>query len=99
MSRTIAAAFETRRNAEMAVEHLAQEHGIDPGAIAIVPVAAQNSAGTEVDGSDRENSGDKAGSKPHPALAGKLMVRVDVDEGLADKVLTSFATYGGQQLS
>ena len=99
MSKTIAAEFETRRDAEMTVEHLSQEHGIDPGAISIVPVATENSAGTAVDGSDHENTGDKAGAKPHPALAGKLRVSVEADDTLADKVLGSFATYGGRQVS
>ena len=99
MPRTLAAEFETRREAEMTVEHLSQEHDIDPGAISIVPVAAENSAGTKVDGSDNENTSDKAGTEPHPALAGKLRVSVEVDDALADKVLSSFATYGGKQVS
>lgn len=99
MQKTVAAEFETRRQAEMTVEHLSQEHGIDPGAISIVPVAAKNSAGTQIDGSDHENTGDKAGTEPHPALAGKLRVSVEADEALADKVLSSFAAYGGRQVS
>ena len=99
MSKTLSAEFETRREAEMTVEHLTQEHGIDPGAISIVPVTAENSAGTEIDGSDNENAGDKAGTKPHPALAGKLRISVEVDDALADKVQSSFATYNGKQLS
>ena len=64
-----------------------------------MPVAAENSAGTQVDGSDHENTGDKAGAEPHPALAGKLRVSVQADDALADKVLSSFATYGGRQVS
>ena len=99
MPKTIAAEFETRREAEMTVEHLSQEHGIDPGAISIVPVAAENSAGTALDGSDHENTGDKAGTAPHPALAGRLRVSVEADDALADKVLSSFATYGGRPVS
>ena len=46
MSKTIAATFETRRDAEMAVEHLVQEHRIDRKAVTIAPVSAENSAGT-----------------------------------------------------
>ena len=99
MLKTLAAEFETRRDAEMTVEHLSQEHGIDPGAISIAPTAVENSAGTEVDGSDNENTGDKTGIEPHPALAGKLKVSVEADDALVDKVLTSFATYGGKQVS
>lgn len=98
MPKTLSAEFETRREAEVTVEHLTQEHDIDPGVVSIVPVAAENSAGTAVDGSDNENTGDKAGTQPHPALAGKLKVSVTVDGALADKVLSSFAAYGGKQV-
>lgn len=99
MTKTIAAEFQTRREAEMAVEHLVQEHGLDARAIVIAPVAGQNSAGTKLDGSDRENMGDKAGAPSHPMLTGKLSVSVEADESSADKVLSSFATYGGKPLS
>ncbi|MDX7952598.1 hypothetical protein P7D22_15615 [Lichenihabitans sp. Uapishka_5] len=99
MPKTLAAEFDTRREAEMTVEHLTQEHGIDPAAVAIVPVSGENSAGTAVDGSDNENAGDKAGTEPHPALAGRLRVSVETDEALADKVLAAFATYGGRSVA
>ncbi|MCW6511530.1 hypothetical protein [Lichenifustis flavocetrariae] len=98
MPKTLAAEFETRRESEMTVEHLAQEHGIDPSAISIVPVTAENSAGTAVAGSDNENAGDKAGTEPHPALAGKLRVSVEAKDGMIEKVLSSFTAYGGQQV-
>lgn len=98
MPRTIAAEFTTRRDAEMTVEHLVQEHGLDPSTIVIAPVEDRNSAGTELDGSDRENTGDKAGAPSHPVLAGKLRVSVEADEAVAEKILGSFATYGGKQL-
>ena len=95
MSTTIAAEFETRRDAEMTVEHLVQEHGIDPKAISIVPTNVENSAGTKVAGSDNENAHDKRGIDPQPALSGKLEVSVNIDDASAEKVLSSFATYGG----
>ncbi len=99
MPKTLVAEFETRREAEMTIERLSQEHGIDPGAISIVPVSAENSAGTKIAGSDNENGGDKAGTEPHPALAGRLKVSLTVDDTLAEKVLSSFATYGGKQIA
>lgn len=99
MPKTLTAEFDTRREAEMAVEHLTQEHDIDPAAVSIVPVTDENSAGTDIAGSDNENTGDKAGSDPHPALAGRLRVSVEVDDAMADKVQSSFATYGGKRPS
>lgn len=98
MSQIVAAEFETRRDAEMTVEHLVQEHGLDPKTISIVPAAMENSAGTAVAGSDNESGHDKDGQNPHPALAGRLKVVVDADDRLLEKVLSSFASYGGKQV-
>ncbi|WP_375457055.1 hypothetical protein [uncultured Methylobacterium sp.] len=95
MPKIIAATFETRRDAEMAVEHLVQEHGVDRAAVTIAPVSADNSAGTETAGADVEDGHAKADTEGGPALAGKLRVSATVDPALADKVETSFATYGG----
>ncbi len=98
MSKTLAAEFETRRDAEMTVEHLVQEHGMNPKAIVIAPASSENSAGIKVAGSDNESGHDKNGSEAQPALAGRLRVSVEADEALADKVLSSFSTYGGKQV-
>ena len=91
--------FDTRRDAEMAVEHMVQEYGLDPKAISVVAASQENSAGTRVSGSDVETDGAGAGAASEPALAGRLKVTVDVDEGLSDKVLASFASYGGRSES
>ena len=93
---TIATEFDTRRDAEMAVEHLVQEHGIDRNAVTIAPATARNSAGTETAGADVEDGRVKTGSDGEPALAGRLRVAVEADAALSDKVASSFATYGGK---
>ena len=51
---TLKGTFATRREAEMAVERLVQEHEIDRKAIQIAPEGAANSAGDETAGSDAE---------------------------------------------
>ncbi|GJD52521.1 hypothetical protein OPKNFCMD_5287 [Methylobacterium crusticola] len=96
MSKVITAAFETRRDAEMAVEHLVQEYGIDRKAVTIAPVAAENSAGIRTAGADVEGGHEKTETEGQPALAGKLRVSADVDDAVADKVDGAFATYGGK---
>lgn len=97
MSKIIAATFETRRDAEMAVEHLVQEHGIDRGAVTVAPVSAENSAGTESAGGDREGGrAERAGTDGEPALAGRIKVSAEIEPGLADKVESAFSTYGGK---
>ena len=97
MPKTIAATFETRRDAEMAVEHLVQEHRIDRKAVTIAPVSDENSAGTATAGADIEDGRvAKTHTEGEPKLAGRLRVSADVDPSLADKVESAFATYGGK---
>ena len=52
MTEKIQATFTTRRDAEMAVEHLVQEHGVDPAGIMLIADRDENTAGTEAAGSD-----------------------------------------------
>ncbi|MFD2986959.1 hypothetical protein [Sphingopyxis terrae] len=46
------ALFDRRSDAERAVEHLVQEHGIERAHILLAPVGEENSAGTIANGSD-----------------------------------------------
>ena len=94
---SLSADFDTRRDAEMAVEHMVQEHGLDPKTISVVAISEDNSAGTRVSGSDVDTDGDKAGVTSKPALAGRLRVSVETDSASSDKVLASFAAYGGRE--
>ena len=93
MPRTVSAEFDTRLDAEMAVEHIVQEHGLDPQSVSILPVTQENSAGTAVAGADTEDGHRKTDTEGEPALTGRLRVAVDVDDAAYDKVLSSFATY------
>ena len=95
MTKTLSAEFDTRRDAEMSVEHLVQEHGLDRGAISIVSVTDRNSVGTEVAGSDLEDGAPKHDPASEPPLAGRLQVSVEVEAGQEETVLNVFATYGG----
>ena len=54
---TITATFNTRRQADLAVEHLVQEHGIERTNIFVVAEGPENSAGNSVGGVDAEQSG------------------------------------------
>ncbi|RYC29072.1 hypothetical protein D3273_25855 [Lichenibacterium minor] len=97
MAMSLSADFDARRDAEMAVEHIVQEHGIDRGAVLIAPVSDENSAGAQVAGSDTEDGHGKAGATGSPALRGRLRVSVETDDEKSEKVLASFATYGGRR--
>lgn len=92
MSKTLTANFETRRDAEMTVERLVQEQGLDRAAISIKAEGVENSAGEDVAGGDRG----APGSDAEPALNGEITVSVRLDDDAdAEAVEAAFAEYGG----
>lgn len=95
MPKTISADFKSRRDAEMAVEHIVQDHGLDRNAVEVGPASDENTAGTEAARADIEDGHLKSGTEGEPALAGKVRVSVEVDEAIAEKVLSSFETFHG----
>ncbi len=95
MTRLISADFKSRRDAEMAVEHIVQDHGLDRNAVEVGPASNENTAGTEAARADVEDGHPKAGTEGEPALAGRIRVSVSVEEAIAGKVLSSFETFGG----
>ncbi|GJE16995.1 hypothetical protein AIGOOFII_1707 [Methylobacterium marchantiae] len=98
MSKTMSAEFKSRRDAETAVEHLVQEHGIDRGAVTIHAAGSDNSAGTEAARADIEDGRLKEGTEGEPALEGAIRVTVEIEDGLTEKVMTSFETYAGRSV-
>lgn len=95
MAKTMSAEFATRREAEMAVEHLVQEYKFDRKAVTVTTAAADNTVGTEAAGGDVEDGHGHEAHDPRPALEGKLRVSVEADEALSDKVRASFENAGG----
>lgn len=96
MGNSITGSFETRRDAEMAVERLVQEFGVERSDIFIAAEGAQNSAGVEVDGSDSSTipSGEEA--RDDGAHAGAVKVSVDVNDPAAvDKIVSAFDEFDG----
>ena len=78
---TISALFETRREAELAVEHLVQEQEIDRDAIVIGTEGDENTAGEGIDGSDNMTvlENDEKQDGDGAALNGGVVVSVSVD--------------------
>ncbi len=76
MERTIVAYFETRRDADLAVEHLVQAHGVARTDIFIRAKGQSNSAGVRAAGADVE-SGHGAQKRGTPELGGEIEVSVD----------------------
>ena len=75
----ISATFETRREAEMAIERLVQEHGVDRACISVAPAGSQNSAGTLVAGADAKRRDPEPVRDDEAALNGRIAVTVNAN--------------------
>lgn len=93
---TLKGRFDTRREAEMAVERLVQEHQIDRKAVQIAPEGSANSAGEEAAGSDKPAGVPTSPARTDAALAGEIVVSVEVPADQADKVRAAFAEFDGE---
>ncbi|WP_257164594.1 hypothetical protein [Bradyrhizobium sp. SRS-191] len=76
MERTIIGHFATRREAELAVEHLVQDHGIDRTDVSLQAPGAANSAGSEAAGADVESGHPGVDKQGAPELEGEIEVSV-----------------------
>lgn len=99
MPTTLQGQFDTRREAEMTVERLVQEHGIDRAAITIAATGEENSAGVERAGSDHTSAAPSAGSRNDAALEGALVVVVELDNNSrAKEVRAAFAEFAADEV-
>jgi hypothetical protein len=89
----LSAIYNTRESAELAVEHLVQEHKVDRATIFIEPVGTENSTGVEQGGADGPATGGPATdghARSDSPLHGALQLTVPTenhDHALIEKVL------------
>jgi len=76
---TITATFESREGAELAVEHLVQEHELDRGDIVLESASDENSAGSEAGGADLDTAFED-GTEDGAALNGVVKVTITLDD-------------------
>jgi hypothetical protein len=74
----LCAIFRSRGDADLAIEHLAQEYGIDPAFIYVEPVAGQNSSGLEASGGDHASGKPGHGDRADAPLHGAIQLNVPV---------------------
>ena len=98
MERTIVASFETRRDAEMAVEHLVQEHGINRSDVFIRAAGKSNTAGVQPAGADVESGHPGVEKRGEPQLAGPVEVFVDCHGDQSSLVHSLLEKAGGAQI-
>lgn len=100
MGTTLTATFETRREAEMTVERLVQEHGVERTDVFIVAAGDDNSAGEEQAGSDKNAGEPSAEPRGDAPLRGVVSVSVDIeDDAKVAKVREAFAEFHADAVS
>lgn len=94
MGTTLNASFETRRDAEMTVERLVQEHGIDRADVFIAAAGDANTAGVDQAGADADAGAPTPESRDDAPLNGAVTVSVAVaDAAQGDKVRAAFSEF------
>lgn len=93
----LTATFGTRREAEMTVERLVQEFGLDRAAISVLTEGDQNSAGEARAGSDNAAGQPGEEDRDDAPLDGAIVVTTEVDdEDAAEKVRSAFAEFSAE---
>jgi hypothetical protein len=90
----ITAIFRNRVDADLAIEHLAQEYGIDPAFIYAEPVAEANSAGLEPSGGDRASGAPSHGERIDAPLHGTIQVTLPVEHADLAKLTAAMREAG-----
>ena len=99
MGTTLKGNFETRREAEMTVERLVQEFGIERTDIFVFAEGSENSAGEEKAGSDTEAGSPSPDDRNDAVLEGRITVSIDIeDDDQAMKVRSAFAEFGAEDV-
>jgi hypothetical protein len=94
MNRSLTQSFATRRAADLLVERLVQEFGIERTDIFVAAEGSENSAGVVATGSDSASVEPREEARDDGAHEGGVSVSVDInDEALADRVGAAFAEF------
>lgn len=93
---TIRATFETREAADLAVEHLVQQHGVSRPDIFVQSAGNDNTAGSEPSGGDVSH---EFGSREDAPLKGEIEVSADVALSQVAAVQRSFGDAGATWIS
>ncbi|MBI0537689.1 hypothetical protein D9599_19190 [Roseomonas sp. KE2513] len=96
MSQVITGFFNTRREAEMTVERLVQDHGLDRNSVQAMAEGEENSSGTEVSGADAADAA--AGEQPEGVRRGRIVVRAEVGDELLEVAMASFRECNATEL-
>lgn len=93
---TLTATFETRQEAELAVEHLVQQYGVSRPDIFIQSATDKNTAGSSPSGGDVDGGEAKRDDAP---LNGEIEVSVDIANAKFAAVQRSLGEAGAVRVS
>ncbi|TCM76736.1 hypothetical protein [Rhizobium sp. BK068] len=93
---TIRATFKTREAADLAVEHLVQQHGISRPDIFVQSASERNTAGASPSGGDASHDD---GARRDAPLAGEIEVSADVASNQVAAVQRSLGDAGALNVS
>jgi hypothetical protein len=79
----MSATFQTREQADLAVEHLVQEYGVDRAFIYVEPIGEQNSAGPAVSGGDHASGRAGSSDRPDGSHHGEIEVSLPIEQNEA----------------
>lgn len=96
--KTICGIFSTREDADRAVEHLVQEHGIDRADIFVEAKDARNTSGTMPSGADASRN-ERDASQMDAALQGPIQVTADVGWNEVEKAERAFRDAGATNVT
>ncbi len=96
MARNVSGSFETRREAEIAVERLVQDRGFDRNRITAFAEGEENSAGTVVSGADADDQ--RRGEPVEGKRAGAIRVTAEVEEGEVETAIEAFRDAGAEEV-
>ena len=100
MGTTLVAEFDNRRDAEMSVERLVQELGIDRTAVFIAASGSENTVGEKASGADVESGHPGTDVEPRPELEGTVTVSVDInDDADVQRSRDALEEFGAQKIS
>ena len=96
MTSKLTATFETRRDAELVIERLVQELGVDRSAIRVGPDGENNSSGEDVSGGDAKAAEPSVEERDDGALESRIRVSVDLEGSAASDVRRAFKEFDGE---
>ena len=90
--------FRTREQADLAVEHLVQEYGVEPSFIYVEPVEDENSSGNSVSGGDHASGDPGRGDRADAPLNGAIGVTVPITAESLPKLRKAFEDAGAVKI-